>query len=490
MYATPDDGIKDKPESAHRPPSHSHAATLSNAESILDMVQKSTPRIDDDLMLLNDESEASSGTEPPSTVAPFLSPPHPYHAADNALDASLDDHFDFIQEVSASQELDQLLPNVTKALLDLTDVRTCLLKQGFANGTLTAAEQLSTLARLCFTRALGACWLLPSMDLLVRCKLNIIGRHLFLEEKLSKLSAASSLVLPPRLTPESIEAFLDCSWLSGKGCLGILSCISKGIRSALGSPEITPPLDAEVTSRDLVQIMASMLRETEAALTDGPMNNEEEEPNGFDPSSPLGSPRGPCRAIPGVKGSQGPAWAFILAGPPARTLKVPRAADKDKDKEDVASSPSEPLSPESRRMAEDLRAELISVLSSHRFSDALRSSVQHAFRQLARHIYDALPPPPLNCPSPCSSPSGMQRSLSHLFGSVPSGGQGGRAGEVVGGETRPFARMLKPMQAAADLLLVPGNVKGLTKGISELSGVMALTAEVFSGPSLSSGGLY
>lgn len=56
-------------------------------------------------------------------------------------------------------------------------------------------------------------------------------------------------------------------------------------------------------------------------------------------------------------------------------------------------------------------------------------------------------------------------------------------GEATGGaDRRPLARMLKPMQGAADLLLVPGNVRGLTKGISELAGVMALSAEAFTGP--------
>ena len=223
------------------------------------------------------------------------------------------------------------------------------------------------------------------------------------------------MVLPPRLTPEAIEAFLDCSWLSGEGCTRMMGLISQGVESALRSSTITPPLDAEVSSRDLVGMMASMLRETESSL----------------------------------------------------------ATD------------------------DDLKMELITLLSSHRFSEALRSSVQHAFRQLVRHIYDALPPPPLSL-SPVGSPEGggsaalsgkggMSRSMSHLFGSVPSGGV--KMGEVTGGAgvRRPLARMLKPTQGAADLLLVPGNVRGLTKGISELAGVMALSAEAFAGPCSSAG---
>lgn len=41
-----------------------------------------------------------------------------------------------------------------------------------------AEQQLRALARLCFCRALGAIWLIPCMDLLVRLKLNLIGRVL------------------------------------------------------------------------------------------------------------------------------------------------------------------------------------------------------------------------------------------------------------------------------------------------------------------------
>ncbi len=38
-----------------------------------------------------------------------------------------------------------------------------------------AAVRLRALARLSFSRTLGACWLIPLMDLYVRVKLNVIG---------------------------------------------------------------------------------------------------------------------------------------------------------------------------------------------------------------------------------------------------------------------------------------------------------------------------
>ena len=46
---------------------------------------------------------------------------------------------------------------------------------GPSGGPLGPAEQLQALAKLCFSRALGACWLIPCMDLIVRVKLNLIG---------------------------------------------------------------------------------------------------------------------------------------------------------------------------------------------------------------------------------------------------------------------------------------------------------------------------
>ena len=46
---------------------------------------------------------------------------------------------------------------------------------GIGGGSADAAATLRALARLCFLRALGACWLVPCMDLLVRVKLNLIG---------------------------------------------------------------------------------------------------------------------------------------------------------------------------------------------------------------------------------------------------------------------------------------------------------------------------
>jgi hypothetical protein len=62
-------------------------------------------------------------------------------------------------------------------MLQLTDLKLALSQNVNSSSTSEgAAAQLQALARLCFGRALGACWLIPCMDLVVRVKLNIIGK--------------------------------------------------------------------------------------------------------------------------------------------------------------------------------------------------------------------------------------------------------------------------------------------------------------------------
>ena len=60
--------------------------------------------------------------------------------------------------------------------VQLTDVKLISQQLSATGGTVKPSEQLTALARLCFTRVLGACWIIPCMDLIVRVKLNIIGR--------------------------------------------------------------------------------------------------------------------------------------------------------------------------------------------------------------------------------------------------------------------------------------------------------------------------
>ncbi len=158
-------------------------------------------------------------------------------------------------------------------------------------------------------------------------------------------------------------------------------------------------------------------------------------------------------------------------------------------------------------MAEEMYSELGEVLSSPRFTEAVRAAVQQTFRAVAAHIYthgftsapllycsgSCAPPPtipehgptsseipqqnltPPASPSPIGRPERPQykRTDSHVFGSVPSGG--GRAGAKK--VPRQLARVLKSVQAAGDASFA--SITKVTKGISELGPVLALSATAF-----------
>lgn len=81
------------------------------------------------------------------------------------------------------------------------------------SGSLTADEKRllwHQLAQKSFTRAMGACWLVPILDLLVRMKLHIVGRHMYLESKLPEMQsrggrAVPRMQMPPRLSDRAKE---------------------------------------------------------------------------------------------------------------------------------------------------------------------------------------------------------------------------------------------------------------------------------------------
>ncbi len=101
--------------------------------------------------------------------------------------------------------------------------------------------KLQVMAQHSLARPLAAVWLIPLTDLLVRAKLNFIGRHVFLEEKLSKLRQphvhrnghrmrsgdggwgllggvnGRAPPLPPRIHGSAIEAFLLCTYMETAG---------------------------------------------------------------------------------------------------------------------------------------------------------------------------------------------------------------------------------------------------------------------------------
>eukprot|EP00198_Chlamydomonas_reinhardtii_P000500 XP_001689835.1 predicted protein [Chlamydomonas reinhardtii] len=103
------------------------------------------------------------------------------------LDESLDSHFNYIQKVSAPQELTNLLPRVQETLF---------------------RQQLRLLARLCFGRTLAAVFLLPLMDLCVRTKLNVIAW--LVEQAMAAAEVVlDGTALDAQVTPEELAALVQ-----------------------------------------------------------------------------------------------------------------------------------------------------------------------------------------------------------------------------------------------------------------------------------------
>ncbi|GIL45988.1 hypothetical protein Vafri_3094 [Volvox africanus] len=265
-----------------------------------------------------------------------------------------------------SRELSNLLPRLQATLFKLTDVS--LVKQlqqqlqqqaqqqetgGSDSGSGgVVQQQLRLLARLCFGRTVAAAFLLPLMDLCVRTKLNIIGRHLFLQEKFSKLrqpvAPAARMRLPPRLTAAAVESFLACEQLAERGCAWLAE------QAMLVADRVLEgtPMDANVTPEelaDMVQAMATYLGQAVTAAG---------------PTSPTG-----CVWVDTIVGQAGMQAAGVDAAATSGSADAYRRALSN------------------AAMVEELESELRRVLCNYRFGDALHAAVSQCLSTCAAHIH-------------------------------------------------------------------------------------------------------
>jgi len=192
------------------------------------------------------------------------------------LDKPIESHFNFIQSDSTPQEVKQLLPKVHEILNKQTDIS--LIRQTpqaippvpglptLPSAQLSSAEKLHRLAQQCFSRVIAACYLVPLSCLLTQAKLNVIGRHLFLQEKLGKLFRPASFMeqqqLPPRLSPSTVEAFLQSEGFLRTGCSFIISKAQAASESVLTDVSMS----RSVTPDDIFGFLRSMLVQMEELL--------------------------------------------------------------------------------------------------------------------------------------------------------------------------------------------------------------------------------
>jgi hypothetical protein len=441
----------------------------------------------------------------------------------SALDASLARHFESIQSLSDRQALESLLPRLRAVLAAATDIEPLKERiramsaaeqqqdqQAAGEGAAAAAAAAPAaasaaeaklaawrqLARLCFTRAVGACWLVPLLDLLVRMKLHVVARHMYLESKLPGLAAAAGgggggggangggafgangllpngggasnghhphhSQLPPRLSDRAKEEFLRCDYFVEVGAVGLLRKLGAAVDGALAGVDLA----AEVTPADVERLVVAAHARFEASfercedLWHGYLLPPGAQPVAQAQAQQARAAAEAAAAAAAAASSGGQAPATI--GPPPPPLL---------------------LSPVEAAMVDELNAELRDVLADYRFVEALRAAVRHTSRASGAYIAARA-----FCGG--GGPGGeMARAGSAAAmaaAAAAGGGEDGKGGEAAAGAgastavvtARPLAFVVPVVAKSSQLLF--DEAHRCTRGISSLQAVLSLCASVFS----------
>eukprot|EP00798_Chlamydomonas_sp_ICE-L_P031408 gene31408-6574_t len=388
------------------------------------------------------------------------------------LESSMENHFGFIQSMSAPQEeLARLLPKLRAALYEsmsapqeelarlLPKLRAALYEvdthqQMTDLQQLRSTERLGSLARQCFSRTLATCWLLPLLELHIRVKLNIIGRHLYLQEKLTALSVplssgghAQGIELPAQLSPEVIESFMGCDSFVEDGSkpgespeviesfMGCDSFVEDGskpgespevIESFMGcdtfvedgskpgeSPEVIESfmgcdtfvedgskwvlegMDAVLDSISLEEATPTELLETVLEGVDAVLDSislEEE----VTPTELLETIATMIAEVDkAMRASCESPWAELLCSPHNESDMATKSGMATKVQQAaVGGAESYRRAMGWQAAVQELQEEMRQILSSPEFSAALRNSIEVTFRAAATHVLAAIPPLP------------------------------------------------------------------------------------------------
>ncbi|KAF6264722.1 Peroxin-3 [Scenedesmus sp. NREL 46B-D3] len=349
-----------------------------------------------------------------------------------ALDDSLAQHFTSIQELSDRQALEELLPRLQQVVGQATDYEPLRdqLRSPAAAG-LSSEEKLAlwrSLACHSFCRALGSVWLVPLMDLLVRLKLHIVGRHMYLESKLPQLQPQGAtpggphpalggalraanpygrLALPPCLSDRAKEEFFRCDYFTGVGAGGLLHKLHCAVERSLAGVDF----GGSMSQQDVESLVVTM----HAAFEESFVRAED-------------------------------LWAAYLVPPGPAPVSVR-----------TGSGVEALLSPVEAAMVDELNAELRDTLSDYRFVEALRAAVRHTSKSMGAYI---------------SSKMGGGGALNNSEQQQQQQQQPGGAAVV-----RPFPYVVPIVAKSGNLLF--DEAGRCTKGISQLRAVQALCASVF-----------
>eukprot|EP00878_Enallax_costatus_P033994 GHUV01037591.1.p1 GENE.GHUV01037591.1~~GHUV01037591.1.p1 ORF type:complete len:423 (+),score=131.41 GHUV01037591.1:598-1866(+) len=277
----------------------------------------------------------------------------------NALDDSLQQHFTSIQELSDRQALEELLPRLHDVVMQATDYEPLREQLRSPAATqLSSEEKLNLwrgLASHSFTRALGAVWLVPLMDLLVRLKLHVVGRHMYLESKLPQLQPQGMfspggalggalkgtgpygrLGLPPCLSDRAKEEFFRCDYFTDTGAAGLLHKLRCSVERSLAGVDF----GGSMSQQDVEALVITI----HAAFEDSFVRAED-------------------------------LWAAYLVPPGPAPVSIRTGTGVEAL-----------LSPTEATMVDELNAELRETLSDFRFVEALRGAVRHTSKSMGAYI--------------------------------------------------------------------------------------------------------
>ncbi|KAI8475880.1 MAG: hypothetical protein J3K34DRAFT_517044 [Monoraphidium minutum] len=364
---------------------------------------------------------------------------------EHSLDDSLQAHFDSIQVLSERQALEDLLPRLRDALWAATAYEG--LRERLRQPGLPPAEKRALWAQLAgqaFTRAMGGVWLVPLLDLLVRLKLHIVARHMYLEVQLPGLTPRGAGrgglgggglkrgAMPPRLSDRAKEEFFRSDFFVDVGAAGLLHKLRRAVDTAVSAVDF----GGAVAPADVERLVVAVHARFEAEFQ-----------------------------------RDGDVWAAYLVPPGGQPVSVQTLGGLESF-----------MAPSEAATVDELNAELREAAGDYRFLAALRAGVRHTSRVMGSYV------------------------ASKMGGSGGGGGGqegGGTKHEVAGGgaqqeegraeerpaappQPRPFPFVVPIVAKSSQLLFDEAN--RCTRGLSSIREVQSLCASIFTfGPHIQDG---
>ncbi|KAK9811692.1 hypothetical protein WJX72_008483 [[Myrmecia] bisecta] len=285
------------------------------------------------------------------------------------VDRDLQHHFHNIQRVMDSTTLPGMLGEMEAHLNRKADADHLLQRLregrdgiGFAA---TAAGQLATweeLKIMSFTRTLSATWLVPLVDLLLRVQLNMLGRHIFLENNLIEarpaaeawpLQSGSPAHQHMRVSNRAQQMFLEYAhFIPERGTDLVVAHMRQAVLKVIGSADLKQRMDAS----QVMQSFSDVYTEFEASM------------------SVLGWA---AMLFPRDEEAEAYFARYHEAAPDFTALRAETSLQKDEE------------------IVKALMKEARLIIHSSKFHNALKAAVQEAARQVITNVSEGLEQRPL-----------------------------------------------------------------------------------------------